>query len=122
MDGHLLESANCDGQEWVICFIPLIQRWVAECWHARCQFEHRKDKAHVAATCQHLLHRIEQVYKVRDKVPHIFRHCFTVSVEYFQDKSDNFLQNWLTLYEQLILEAASDPKRQQNITEFFHFL
>ena len=122
MDGHLPENAKYDRQEWVIWFLQLIQSWVAEWWHDRCQFEHRKDKQHVAATRQNLLHRIEQVYKVQDKVPHPFRHCFTVSLNYFQYKSDNFLQNWLTLYQHLILEAASGPKRQKNITGFFQFL
>ncbi len=40
-------------------------------------------------------------------------------MNYFQDKSDNFLLNWLTLYERLILDAARDPQWQKTITEFF---
>ena len=73
------------------------------------------------ATRLNLLHQIEQVYFVQHKVPISFWHCFKYSLKSYQDKSDNFLENWLILYEKLILESAQDPKRQQNITEFFPF-
>ncbi len=76
----------------------------------------------MAATCLQLLHCLEQAYNPQHKVPTSFKHCFKVPLNFFQDKSDNYLQNWLTLYEQLILDAATDPQRQQNITEFFSFL
>ena len=83
--------------------------------------EHRKEKEHASATRLNLIRHIEAVYAVQHKVPIIFRHCFKFSQDYFQDKSDNFLLNWFTLYKKLILEAASDPTRQQNITKFFLF-
>ena len=122
MDTYLPEEANCDGPEWVIRLLRLLQLWVANCWHARCKHEHRKEKEHASATRLNLLSRIEHAYSLQHKVPHSFRHCFKFSTGSFQDKSDNFLENWLTLYEKLILGAAQDPQRQQNITEFFTFL
>ena len=75
----------------------------------------------MTATWLHMLQRIDKVYTLRHKVPVTFQHCFKTPLQVFQEKSDNYLQNWLTLYEQLILHAALDPKRQQNITEFFLF-
>ncbi len=50
MDEHLPEQANCDGQEWVVRLLKMIQGWVAELWHARCKVEHGKEKDHLAAT------------------------------------------------------------------------
>ena len=121
MDRHLPDEANCDGPEWVIRFLRLVQSWVADCWHTRCNFEHRKTKENESTTRLNLLSRIEQVYAVKHQVPISFRQCFKYSLKYFTDKSDSFLVNWLTLYEKLILDAAQDPKRQQTITEFFPF-
>ena len=122
MDNHLRDQDNCDGPEWVIRLLRLLQSWVAECWHARCQQEHQKNKEHASATRLNLLSRIEHVYEVQHKVPVSFWHCFKYPLKYFHDKSDNFLENWLILYEKLILDSAQDPQRQQNITEFFSFL
>ncbi len=111
MDHHLPKKASCDGPEWVRRLLKLLQSWLADCWHIRCKHEHRKDQEHASASRLNLLHRIDQVYAVQHKVPEFFRHCFKYSTHYFSDKSDNFLENWLTLYEKLILNAAQDPQQ-----------
>ena len=122
MDENLPEEANVDSLEWVVCLLWLLQSWVADCWHFWCKHKHRRDKEEASATRQNLLHRIETVYSLQHMVPQSFQHFFGCSSSFFQDKSDSFLENWLILYEKLVLEAAHDPKRQQNITEFFTFL
>ena len=44
MEEHLPDNSNCDGPEWVVRLLRLIQSWVADCWHVRCKHEHSKKR------------------------------------------------------------------------------
>ncbi len=119
MEDRMRDNDYCDGFEWVVIFLCLVQTWVADTWHRLCKIEHDKNKQDASATRLQLKHRITTVFGFQHQVPPVFRRCFRHDLEYFQDKSDNFLRNWLELYEELITQAATDPQHQTFLTEFF---
>ena len=119
IESQLPSDLDKSGEDWVIGLLRHLQRWVTNTWIRRCKLEHNKHREEQSATRQQLLHRITEVYQLRHRVPSTFGKCFDFPIHKFENKSDNFLFNWLDLHEKVIKTAASNPIQQSRILDFF---
>ena len=119
IDSHLPTDSDITGEQWVRALLKFTQLWVDKVWQHRCDIEHDKTKETQSATRQHLLHRISTVYKLQHKVAWEFQRCFQFPLANFEQKSDDFLRNWLETHESIISQASQEKHQQTRILEFF---